>query len=459
MEERPKILFITPLPPPVHGSGMVSQYIKDSELLNKEFDMDFVNLSTSRSMAEIGKNSLWLYAKKSGRFMGSYTNTFWKLMTNHYDLCYLAITCHGVGFMKDMPFVLLCKMFGRKVVIHQHNKGMSADVDRVPYKWLMRFTYKNTKVILLSWRLYPDIEKVVKKEDVMICPNGIPPLKAESKESSNGLKSSKGVPRLLYLSNLIVSKGVYVLLDACKILKDKGIVFTCDFVGGESKEISREDFVTAVHERGLDDKVQYLGRKYGKDKVAEYQNSVAFVLPTMNDCLPLTIIEAMQQAIPTVSTDVGAVADLVEPMVTGLIAATNSPEDLAEKLQLLIDNKDLRVELGRNALKRYTELYSLEAFEKCLLTNLQNLVGGGDLSFIWEQIHYNCDISYVRYNGPKYGADKELLWNQADVFVLPTYYYNECFPLVLLEAMQHGVACISTEEGGIPDTIEDSKTG
>lgn len=45
------------------------------------------------------------------------------------------------------------------------------------------------------------------------------------------------------------------------------------------------------------------------------------------------------------------------------------------------------------------------------------------------------------------------------MFVFPTYYYNECFPLVLLEAMQHGVACVSTDEGGVPDIIEDGKTG
>ena len=50
-----KVLFIAPLPPPVHGSAMVSQYIKDSRVVNEAFDCDFVNLSTSRSMEEIGK--------------------------------------------------------------------------------------------------------------------------------------------------------------------------------------------------------------------------------------------------------------------------------------------------------------------------------------------------------------------------------------------------------------------
>lgn len=57
------------------------------------------------------------------------------------------------------------------------------------------------------------------------------------------------------------------------------------------------------------------------------------------------------------------------------------------------------------------------------------------------------------------GKDKEAFLNAADIFVFPTFYHNECFPLVLLEAMEHGVACISTTEGGIPDIIDNGKTG
>ena len=53
LENNTKILFVCPMPPPVHGSSMVSQSIKESSVLNDEFEMDFVNLSTSRTMEEI----------------------------------------------------------------------------------------------------------------------------------------------------------------------------------------------------------------------------------------------------------------------------------------------------------------------------------------------------------------------------------------------------------------------
>ena len=164
-----RILFIAPLPPPVHGSAMVSKYIKDSTKVQSVAQCDWVNLSTSRRMDEIGKGG----AMKLLRFVGAYLKTLWLLLTHRYDLCYLAITCHGIGFLKDAPFVWLCKMFGCKVLIHQHNKGMSNCIDRWPYRWLIPYIYKRTRVMLLSWYLYPDIEKAVRREQVMICANGI----------------------------------------------------------------------------------------------------------------------------------------------------------------------------------------------------------------------------------------------------------------------------------------------
>lgn len=367
MSKTAKLLFITPLPPPVHGSAMVSQYIRDSHLVQGEFDCDFVNLSTSRRMDEIGKGGV----KKLLRFVGAYFAVFFKLLTHRYDLCYLAITCHGMGFLKDAPFVLLCKLFGRKVVIHQHNKGMSNCVDRWPFRWLLPLVYKNTKVILLSWYLYPDIEKVVKKEQILICPNGIPPLAIDNAQlivdNDSGENSKLSTPskaRLLFLSNLIPSKGVYVLLDACKVLKEKGLQFVCDFVGGESKEIDRTIFETAVKERGLEGIVLYQGPKYGDEKEAYWNRADIFVQPTYEDCFPLTIVEAMQHSKSVVSTDEGAVPDLVKDGENGFVCERKDSLSLAVALEKLIKDPNLRRRMGERGYQRYKEHYTLEAFEQ-----------------------------------------------------------------------------------------------
>lgn len=361
--KKSRILFISPLPPPVHGSAMVSKYIKDSQLVNGQFDCDFVNLSTSRRMDEIGKGGV----KKIFRFIGSYFAVFFKLLTHRYDLCYLAITCHGVGFLKDAPFVLLCKLFRRKIVIHQHNKGMSNCVDRKPYKWLLPLVYRNTKVILLSWYLYPDIEKVVKKEQVLICPNGIP----EISDNAPHFMGNNEVPHLLFLSNLIPSKGVYVLLDACKILKDKGLRFVCNFVGGETKEISRRVFEAEVRKRGLDEVVAYHGPKYGDEKECYWDGADVFVQPTYEDCFPLTIVEAMMHGKPVAATNEGAVPDLVKHGVNGFVCQRKDVFSLADALELLINNPGLRLQMGQRGYEQYKKEYTLTAFERKFIECLE----------------------------------------------------------------------------------------
>lgn len=66
---------------------------------------------------------------------------------------------------------------------------------------------------------------------------------------------------------------------------------------------------------------------------------------------------------------------------------------------------------------------------------------------------------YVKVHGPLYGSDKEKMWQSCDCFVFPTYYHNECFPLVILEAMQHSLPVIATPVGAIPDMVMEGETG
>lgn len=431
---RPVILMIAPLPPPIHGSAMMTQYIKDSKLINENFNLDWINLSTSRTMSEIGKASI----NKLFRFLGSYFKTVYKLCTRKYNFCYLAITCHGLGFIKDAPFALLCKLFGYKIVIHQHNKGMANDVDKPLYRFLFKLVYRNAKVILLSERLYPDISNIVDRSQVVICPNGIPIVKKYP-------KSDNPIPKLLFLSNLIESKGVFVLLDACKILKDKGYAFTCDFIGGETKEIDRNRFEKEVKQRGLDDILVYIGPKYGNDKNQLLANSDIFVFPTKNETFGLVILEAMQQATPAISTPIGGIPDVILDGETGLIAKANNPKNLASKIQLLLENPAIRKEMGEASYARFTELYSLNKFEEALnhiLTTVKCVWGGR-----------------INYIGKRFEDEKYRALSSCDIFVFPTFYDNECFPLVILEAMQQGKPIVSSSEGGIPDIIDNYKNG
>jgi glycosyltransferase involved in cell wall biosynthesis len=160
---------------------------------------------------------------------------------------------------------------------------------------------------------------------------------------------------LLFLSNLIPSKGVYVLLDACKMLKDRGVAFQCNFVGGESKEMDRRVFEEAVKERGLEGHVLYHGPKYGEEKEHYWSMADVFVQPTYEDCFPLTILEAMQHGLPVVSTDEGAVPDMVADGENGFVCRRKDAEGLAQALERLLQNEALRHRMGAEGYRRYKE--------------------------------------------------------------------------------------------------------
>ncbi len=364
MNKKPRILFIGTLPPPVHGSAVVSQQIKDSKVINDAFDGDWVNFSTSRRMDEIGKKTL----AKPFRLIGALCKEFWLLITHHYDLCYLAITCHGSGFLKDAPFVLMAKLFRRKIVIHQHNKGMANDVDRWPYRWLLPLCYKNAKVILLSWYLYTDIEKIVPKENVLNCPNGI----KLDKTQNDSIKKENKTPRLLFLSNLMESKGIFVLLDALRIMDEKGCSFRCDFVGGETKDIDAIRFAKETTQRGLNNKVFYLGRKYGKEKDELYDNSDIFVFPTNEDCFPLVLLEAMSHHLPIITTNEGGIPDIVDEGINGLVCERRNSQSLADCIEKLINDKELRHSMGAVGRKRLEEQFTEKHFEEKMLECLKS---------------------------------------------------------------------------------------
>ena len=221
--------------------------------------------------------------------------------------------------------------------------------------------YRNTKVILLSWRLYADIEKVVKREQVMICPNGIP----DTNSKITSAERHNDVPHILFLSNLIVSKGVLVLLDALNTLKERGCRFVCDFVGGETKELDGRRFALEIEARGLDDIAVYHGRKYGKDKEAFLQTADIFVFPTFyfNECFPLVIIEAMMNGLPVISTDEGGIRDEVKDGKNGFVVKPQDSKVLADAIQRLLDDKNARHTMGAEGRRMFKERFTMVYFE------------------------------------------------------------------------------------------------
>ena len=348
-------LFLLSTPPPVHGASMMGQYIKESQLINDSYTITYINLNTSTTVDEIGKNGL----QKIGKVLALFARVLKVLVKTRPQFTYMTPSASGLGFYKDWPLAMICKLFSGKFIAHYHNKGVSAYQDRMFDNWLYRLFFKRTKVILLAKELYSDISKYVKEEDVYYCPNGIP-----SPSLDPSIKIHQEPAQVLFLSNLLEEKGVYDLLEAIKILKDKNLFFTCCIVGGEG-DITDEALSRKISDLGISEFVQYLGKKYGEEKLRIIQSSDIFVFPTyyQKECLPLVILEAMSFGLPIITTAEGGIPSLIENERNGLLVEAKNPKKLSFAIQKLLNNQEMRSLLGKSAKTDFTAKFTLAKFE------------------------------------------------------------------------------------------------
>lgn len=340
-------------PPPNHGASFIGKMIKDSDIINAEFVTHYINSNLSNSTKLIGKfrvNKILVYSK-------IVTKVLYQLIFFKPDICYFSITSKGSGFFKDFFIGILVKLFCSNVVYHFHNKGVSTAQNYYYYDICYKLLFNNSKAIILSKRLYYDVSNYFKKDDVFICQNGIPVIKNKPNKSPK--------IRLLFLSNLFKSKGVYELLDACKILMDKKVIFSCDFVGDEG-DISRQDFESKVNNLKINQYVIYHGKKYGAEKNLFFQNANIFIHPTFEDCFPIVLLEALNFHLPVITTNVGAIEDIVIDNYNGYVLKNLTSHSLAKTILLLASNPNKMYSMSLKSNELFNKSFKQNIFEHTL---------------------------------------------------------------------------------------------
>lgn len=351
---RPKILFILHLPPPIHGAAMVGKAIHDSQVINKIYDSQYINLALAKDLNDIGKTG-WRKLFMFIRLLHTVRQTIKKFKP---DLCYLTPNAKGGAFYKDFLVIQLVKWMGCKVIVHYHNKGISTRQNCWFDNLLYTHFFKNLKVILLAKSLYSDFAKYVLPNNLYICPNGIP-----QTITLPPIRHKRF--NILFLSNMMEEKGVWTLLKACKILKENNRIFECHFVGKWS-DITQDVFEKKLQEYKLDELVFAHGAQYDDNKNKYWQACDLFVFPTYyhNESFPMVLLEAMQQKKACISTNEGGIPEIIIPEQTGYLIPKQDHISLADKISYLIDHQELCVKMGENGLIRYNQLYTLQKFEE-----------------------------------------------------------------------------------------------
>ena len=128
----------------------------------------------------------------------------------------------------------------------------------------------------------------------------------------------------------------------------------------------RNDMETLVSELQIDNYIHFMGLT--NDVYSVMSEADVFILPSIYEGMPMTLIEAMATGLPIITTPVGGIVDMLEDGSEAIFTGTDS-DSIADSICRLVDNGELRQSLGHAALKRskqfsagamaekYTELY------------------------------------------------------------------------------------------------------
>jgi colanic acid/amylovoran biosynthesis glycosyltransferase len=168
---------------------------------------------------------------------------------------------------------------------------------------------------------------------------------------------------ILAVGRLVPKKGFGDLLDACRILKDRGITFRC-LIAGDGLEA--ESLRRRQQELDLANDVEFLGSKNQTEVVKLMQKATLLCLPCTidgdgnRDALPTVILEAMACGLPVISTNISGIPEIIDSEKDGVLVEPDDPVALSNQLIRLLSSSRLRRKFVGNGLKKVSLKFNLQ---------------------------------------------------------------------------------------------------
>jgi glycosyltransferase involved in cell wall biosynthesis len=351
---KPKILFLTQLPPPVHGSAVMNQYLFNSQLVRQTFDVTWIDISLDKSLGRIGQfaiSKIWSYVKIN-------LNLIVKLLTIRFDAAYCTIAPYGMPLMKDSLLIWWLKIFKIKIIFHMHGKGIHEELISSGWKKkYYNFIFRNTSVIHLSESLLTDLMEIDTIKKKFTLSNGIPGYSPE--------KMITEPVQILYLSNFFETKGAYELLSTARIMVEQKVDFHLRLVGGWPDLVFKKKLLDFYNSVNWDGKVEILGPLYGASKEKVFKGSNILVFPSRYrmECFPLVILEAMSCGLVIMASRVGAVPEILENGELGILVDPNNTQEFASAIIDILDDKERLSRLSNRSMNAFEQKFSFPVFE------------------------------------------------------------------------------------------------
>jgi glycosyltransferase involved in cell wall biosynthesis len=148
---------------------------------------------------------------------------------------------------------------------------------------------------------------------------------------------------VLFLARLHPRKRVSAFLEMARILSDEGVAARYRVVGPDGGDLVEAQRLVRRYELG--DRVTFVGSLQGEAVAREYQNSAVYVLPSVNEPFPMTVLEALSLGAPTVVTDTCFIAPMLENSGAAVVSGPQ-PEVLAESVKAILREPGLAEHLS-----------------------------------------------------------------------------------------------------------------
>jgi len=359
------ILIFGQVPPPYHGTNVMTKVFIDAiDELGYKYRVK--NKSFSLMIEEIGGYSI----KKIKRVLSVYLGFIKAIRDHEPDVVIIFFPKSIMGIMSNIIPMLTCQIFRVPIILRMGATGYKKLNNSIKYKILIDLILKNNFGLIIQSELFRnDVEYL--SDNIYILPNCI------EKEFQhyvvnhhhNNNHNNKEKTNILFLSNLDEEKGVLTLLDAANIVLKKYNNVQFNLVGRTTRD------GCFYFKNKINNNINILGPKYGKDKFDEYMKNDIFILPTYyyNEAFPSVIIEAMACGLPVISTDYVAIPSIVSDGVTGFIIPPRNSEALAEKIIYLLENPSQRMKMGMMGKNKCLKEYSYYAYKQKLSDILLNI--------------------------------------------------------------------------------------
>lgn len=267
--------------------------------------------------------------------------------------------------------------------------GLVARMKRIPLVWHIRASnrdrfdrplyYLSSRLILVADSLRCRFDWVDGNRKFVTIHNGIDLSVFDATRSVPSMRHEYGISERALLIATIARverlKGQKYLIEACARLNEKRTDFHILLVGDMAEPSYLMECRKRAAELGIGSRITFTGYQ---DRVSRILNETdIFVLPSLFEAFPRSLIEAMGAGKPVISTNVGGCPEAVTDGVSGFIVPPGDPNALADRLNLLARDNGLRNALGNAARMRVEEMFSIQQH----ITKIQELyceILGGD---------------------------------------------------------------------------------